>query len=85
MPWPPKIFWVGLVIIYGAAVLGWLMEATIKMHKIPVAPIIYTSIICTLIIPVIVSVLFFYFPEKAEERRAKEKREEVVPEKKGVS
>lgn len=78
MPWPPKVFWVGLLIIYGTAALGWFLEATVKMNKIPTAPIWYTAIWATFLVPVIVSFLYFYFRERAEEKRAKEASEKGV-------
>ncbi|MEM0350950.1 MAG: hypothetical protein QXU61_04185 [Archaeoglobaceae archaeon] len=75
MPWPPKVFWVGVVLIYGTAALCWILEATMKINKIPAAPIWYTAIWGTFLLPVIVSILYFYFPERAEAKRAKEKAE----------
>ncbi|MCS7122047.1 MAG: hypothetical protein NZ895_05555 [Archaeoglobaceae archaeon] len=72
MPWPPKVFWVGLIIMYGSAVLGWTLEAVAKMNKIAPLPILYTSIYSTFLLPVIIATLYFFFPERAEAKRARE-------------
>ena len=66
MPWPPKIFWVGLILYYGYTVICWLGEATAGWNHIPLAPELYAALLGTWIVPVILSVIYFYFPEKAE-------------------
>ncbi|MEM1578909.1 MAG: hypothetical protein QXN34_00410 [Archaeoglobaceae archaeon] len=68
----------GVILIYGSAVLGWILETTIKMNKIPAAPIWYTSIYGTFLLPVIVSILYFYFPERAERKRAEKAEKKEV-------
>uniref|UniRef100_A0A7J2TJV8 Uncharacterized protein n=1 Tax=Archaeoglobus fulgidus TaxID=2234 RepID=A0A7J2TJV8_ARCFL len=75
MPWPPKVFWVGLLMIYGTAVLGWILESTVKIQKIPAAQIWYTAIWGTFLLPTLVSFIYFYFREKAEAKKAVEKKE----------
>ncbi len=75
MPWPPKVFWMGLLLMYGTAVLGWLLEVTVKIQKIPAAQIWYTAIWGTFLVPVIASWMYFYFRERAEAKKAAEKKE----------
>ncbi|RLI82041.1 hypothetical protein DRP07_05995 [Archaeoglobales archaeon] len=67
MPWPPKIFWVGLILYYGFVAICWIGEATAGWNHIPLAVEVYAALLGTWIIPLIMSVIYFYFPEKAEE------------------
>ena len=69
MPWPPKVFWVGAFLFYGWTALCWILEATAKINHIKLAPLLYASIIGTWLIPLLMSVIYFYFPEKAEKAR----------------
>lgn len=71
MPWPPKVFWAGLVIYYGYTATIWLAEATLHINRIPLAPFWYAAIVGTFLIPLIMSIMYFYFPEKAEEARVR--------------
>ncbi|ADC66482.1 conserved hypothetical protein [Ferroglobus placidus DSM 10642] len=71
MPWPPKVFWVGAFLFYGWTALCWILEATMKINHIPLAPLWYAGIMGTFLIPLIMSIIYFYFPEKAEEKRAR--------------
>ncbi len=71
MPWPPKVFWVGLLLYYGWTAMCWILEATAGINHIPLAPFWYASILGTFLIPLLMSVIYFYFPEKAEEARAR--------------
>jgi len=61
--------------MYGTAVLGWLLEATVKIQKIPAAQIWYTAIWGTFLVPVIASWMYFYFREREEAKKAAEKKE----------
>ncbi len=67
MPWPPKIFWAGLVLYYGFTAICWIGEATMGWNHILLGPEIYAALLGTWIVPLIMSVIYFYFPEKAEE------------------
>ena len=69
MPWPPKVFWVGAILFYGWSVICWIAEATGQINLIKTAPIWYAAVMGTFLIPLIMSVIYFYFPEKAEEAR----------------
>ncbi len=73
MPWPPKVFWLGVLVMYGYTFLMWALEATAGINHVWVGPVlaptIYASLIGTFIIPVVVAFLYFYIPEKAEEAR----------------
>ncbi|RLI76559.1 hypothetical protein DRO97_00510 [Archaeoglobales archaeon] len=69
MPWPPKVFWVGVVLYYGFTALCWIAEATSGINHIVGAPFWYAAILGTFLIPLFMSVIYFYFPEKAEEAR----------------
>jgi lipid-A-disaccharide synthase-like uncharacterized protein len=69
MPWPPKVFWVGLVVYYGFVAICWIAEATSGINHIPTAAFWYASFLGTFLIPLFMSIIYFYFPEKAEEAR----------------
>jgi len=71
MPWPPKVFWVGLIIYYGWAALCWIAEATYGVNHIKLAPFWYAAVLGTYLIPLLMSIIYFYFPEKAEEARTR--------------
>jgi len=68
MPWPPRVFWAGISLFYGWAALCWILEATIGINHIKLAPVWYAAIIGTLLVPLVMAILYIYFPEKAESR-----------------
>jgi len=75
MPWPPKVFWLGVLVIYGYTFLMWALEAIAGINHLDIgggvlAPTIYAGLIGTFLIPTIVAFMYFYIPEKAEESRA---------------
>ncbi len=72
MPWPPKVFWAGALLFYGWAAICWIGEATAHINNIKLAPFWYAAVLGTFLIPLLMSVIYFYFPEKAEEARGGE-------------
>lgn len=73
MPWPPKVFWLGLLVMYGYIGLIWILEATAGINHLwigPVmAPTLYGLVIGIFVMASFVSFLYFYIPEQAEKKR----------------
>lgn len=74
----PKIFWIGMSVLYGWLVLFWTLEMTIP--GFPLKPFlgvpacyIYNWILALWIINIIISVIFFKSEEAREAKKAQSK------------
>ncbi len=68
-------FWVGIAIIYGYALIFWIIEMTVpgfiyhtQIWGMP-APYVYGLTICLLVINLIVSYIWYYIPLRDERRK----------------
>jgi hypothetical protein len=73
------IFWVGIALIYGLAIIFWIIEIASDVGTVHTtilgipAPFIYNNIFMVWILPLIIAWMWYYFPEKKkkeEDRRA---------------